>query len=109
MPAVNVSETNDDFIIKVAAPGMKKEDFKISFQNNLLTISSEKKVEEKQDDAEYSRREFNYQSFQRTFKVRNMDVDAEKISAKYTDGILNIKLPKREEVKPKSPKDIKIE
>ncbi|MFW6275960.1 MAG: Hsp20/alpha crystallin family protein [bacterium] len=108
LPAVNVRETDDDYFIEVAAPGMKKEDFKINFQNNLLTISSEKEVKDEKEEEDYARREFNYQSFQRTFTVRNTDVDSEKISATYKDGVLNIKLPKREEVKPKPAKEIKV-
>ncbi len=108
LPAVNVKETDDDYILEVAAPGMSKKDFKINFQNNVLTISSEKedKKEEKEDN--YTRREFCYQSFQRSFTVPGYDVDSEKISASYNDGILNIKLPKREEVKPKPAREIKI-
>jgi len=108
LPAVNVKETDDDYILEVAAPGMSKKDFKINFQNNVLTISSEKedKKEEKEDN--YTRREFCYQSFQRSFTVPGYDVDSEKISASYNEGILNIKLPKREEVKPKPAREIKI-
>jgi len=108
LPAVNVKETDDDYILEVAAPGLSKKDFKINFQNNVLTISSEKedKKEEKEDN--YTRREFCYQSFQRSFTVPGYDVDSEKISASYNDGILNIKLPKREEVKPKPAREIKI-
>ena len=108
LPAVNVKETDDEFNIEVAAPGMTKKDFNISFHNNVLTISSEKKNEKKDDNGKYSRREFSYQSFQRSFTVANNAVDSEKISAKYADGILTISLPKKEEVKPKPPKEIKI-
>ena len=108
LPAVNVKETDDEFNIEVAAPGMTKKDFNISFHNNVLTISSEKKNEKKDDNGKYSRREFSYQSFQRSFTVANNAVDSEKILAKYADGILTISLPKKEEVKPKPPKEIKI-
>lgn len=108
MPAVNVRETDDDYLIDVAAPGMKKEDFKINFQNNLLTISSEKEEEKEKKETDYSRREFNYQSFQRTFSVKETKIEADKINAKYIDGVLHIKLPKKEEVKPRPPKDIKV-
>ena len=108
LPAVNVKETDDDYFIEVAAPGMTKKDFSINFQNNILTISSEKQEEKKDDDDNYTRREFSYQSFQRSFTVPGNDVDSDKISASYNDGILNIKLPKREEVKPKPAREIKI-
>ncbi len=108
LPAVNVRETDDDFILEVAAPGMGKKDFKINYQNNLLTISSEK--EEKTEDRNdgYSRKEFSYTSFQRSFTVPGNEVDSDKISATYADGILNVKIPKREEVKPKPAREIKI-
>jgi len=108
LPAVNIKETADDFQIEVAAPGMNKKDFKISLDNNQLVISSEHKEEKKEEDDSYARREFSYQSFQRSFTVNQNLVDGEKISAKYADGILNIVLPKREEVKPKPAKEIKI-
>ena len=108
LPAVNVRETGDDYMIEVAAPGMKKKDFKINFQNNVLTISSEKQNENEESDDSYTRKEFSYQSFQRSFTVPGNDVDSDKISASYNDGILNIKLPKREEVKPKPAREIKI-
>ncbi len=108
LPAVNVKETDDDYFIEVAAPGMTKKDFSINFQNNVLTISSEKQNEKEDSDDSYTRREFSYQSFQRSFTVPGNDVDSDKISASYNDGILNIKLPKREEVKPKPAREIKI-
>lgn len=108
LPAVNVKETEDDFLIEVAAPGMTKKDFNISFHNNMLTISSERKDKKEEKEENYTRREFAYQSFQRSFTVADNAVDSEKISAKYEDGILRITLPKREEVKPKPLKEIKI-
>ena len=108
LPAVNVKENENEFVIDVAAPGMTKKDFKINFHNNVLTISSEK-GEEKEDKREnYTRKEFSYQSFQRSFTVAENAVDSEKIDAKYNDGILHITLPKREEVKPKPMREIKI-
>ncbi len=108
LPAVNVKETNDEFVIELAAPGMDKKDFKISFRNNVITISSEKeeKKEEKKDN--YTRREFSYQSFQRAFTVPENAILSDKIEATYNNGILEIKLPKREEVKPQPEREIKI-
>ncbi len=108
LPAVNVKETDDDFIIELAAPGMNKKDFKISFNNNVLTISSELKDEKEESEDNYTRKEFSYQSFQRSFTVPENIVNGEKISAKYNEGILNIVLPKREEVKPQPEREIKI-
>ncbi|WP_372649648.1 Hsp20/alpha crystallin family protein, partial [Draconibacterium sp.] len=100
LPAVNVKETDDDFVIEVAAPGMSKNDFNVNFKNNVLTISSEKKNEKEEKNENYTRKEFSYQSFQRSFTVAENAVVGEKISAKYDNGILHIVLPKRDEVKP---------
>ncbi len=108
LPAVNVKETDNEFVIEVAAPGMSKNDFKVNFHNNVLTISSERKNEKEDKKEHYNRREFSYQSFQRSFTVADNSVDSDKINAKYNDGILHITLPKREEVKPKPLREIKI-
>ena len=110
LPAVNVMETNDDFRIEVAAPGMKRNDFKVELDNNILTISSqqENKAEEKDDDGNYTRREFSYQSFQRSFSLPENKVLGDKISAKYTDGILYVTVPKSENAKVKPAKQITV-
>jgi len=108
LPAVNVKEDNEKFQIEVAAPGMKKEDFRLKLENNVLTISSERKEEKEEKKENYSRREFSYQSFQRSFNLPEGHVQSDKISARYNDGILTIELPKREEVKPQPPKEISI-
>ena len=109
LPAVNVKENQNEFIIEVAAPGLKKDDFKVDFDNGRLTISSELSEETKNDgDEKFTRREYYYRSFQRAFTVPQNVVDGDKIQARYTDGILNITLPKREELKPKPAKQIKI-
>ena len=108
LPAVNVRESENEYELEVAAPGMKKDSFKVNLDKDQLTISSEWKDEKKEKDGDYTRREFSYQSFQRSFTIPDNLVDGEKISAKYNDGILNIKLPKREEAKPKPAREIKI-
>jgi HSP20 family protein len=108
LPAVNIKEGKDDFVIEVAAPGMSKNDFKINLENEQLVISSERNDQKTEENGEYSRREFSYQSFRRSFHIPNNMVDGEKISAKYNDGILTVVVPKRDEVKPKPPKEIKI-
>lgn len=109
LPAVNVKETDEAYEIEVAAPGMEKKDFKLNYDNGRLTISSEKKDEKEEKNGDVvTRREFSYQSFQRSFTVPETVVDAEKIAAKYDNGILHVILPKREEVKPKPVKEIKI-
>lgn len=109
LPAVNVKETDDAFEIEVAAPGMSKKDFKVNLENNVLTISSERKEEKKEEEnGRFTRREFSYQSFQRSFTIPENMVEGEKISAKYNDGLLCIHLPKREAVKPKPAREIAI-
>jgi HSP20 family protein len=109
LPAVNVKESEDAFEIEVAAPGMKKEDFNVNFENNVLTISSERKEESRREEkGQYTRREFSYQSFQRSFTIPENLVEGEQISAKYSDGLLCIHLPKKEEVKPKPAREITI-
>lgn len=112
LPAVNIRETKDDFIVEVAAPGMKKDDFKVKVDNNVLVISSEKTHEEDDrgrngESGDYTRREFSYQSFQRSFTLPQT-VMGEKISARYTDGILHILIPKKEEAKQKPAREIQI-
>lgn len=109
LPAVNVKETANDFIVEVAAPGMTKEDFKIKLENNVLSISSEKEERnvEKTDTNNYTRREFSYQSFQRSM-VLPAGVEADKIKAAYKDGILSVSIPKKEEVKAKPSRMIEV-
>ncbi len=109
LPAVNVSENEDEYKLDVAAPGMTKNDFKLNYDNGRLTISSERKEEKEEKNGEtFTRREFSYQSFQRSFSVPENVINADKITAKYDNGILHVTLPKREEVKPKPAKEIKI-
>ena len=100
VPSVNVYEDNEAFKIEVAAPGLKKEDFKLDLNQRVLSISSERS--EKRNDKEgaggFIRREFNYNSFCRTFALPS-SVNAEKISARYENGILLVNLPKKEEAK----------
>lgn len=110
LPAVNVRETNETYIIEVAAPGMKRDEFKVELDNHVLTISSqrEEKHEEHNENNNYTRREFNYQSFQRSFTLPENRVVGEKISARYADGILHITVPKNDEAKVKPVKQITI-
>jgi HSP20 family protein len=108
LPAVNVLENENEYAIELAAPGMKREDFKIDLNDNVLTITSEKKDEKEEKNGRYSRREFSYQSFQRSFTLPQYLVDREKVTAKYADGILQINIPKREEAKPKPARQIEI-
>lgn len=109
LPAVNVKETAETFEVEVAAPGMNKEDFKVELNNNVLTISSERKNEhEEKEDEKFTRREFSYQSFQRSFTLSKEAVDADNIQAKYENGVLRLSIPKREEVKQKPARLINI-
>ncbi len=108
MPSVNILETEDHFEVEVAAPGLKKSDFKVQLDRDVLTISSEKRDEKEEKEGErFTRREFSYQSFSRSFTLPN-SVDSDKIKATYTDGILKVVIPKREEAKPKPAKQIEI-
>ena len=109
IPAVNVKETADSFEVEVAAPGMNKEDFKVELNNNILTISSEKKDEkEVNEEGKYNRKEFSYQSFQRSFQLSKEAVDADNIHGRYENGVLRLQIPKREEVKQKPARLINI-
>lgn len=109
IPAVNIKETAENFEVEVAAPGMSKSDFRIELDGTMLTISSEKSNERVNDENErYSRREFSYQSFQRTFNLPKEVVDIENIQARYEDGLLQLMIPKKEEAKKKPPRQIEI-
>ena len=109
IPAVNIKETAENYEVQVAAPGMTKDDFKVELDGNSLTISSEKSQQNEQKEGErFSRKEFSYQSFQRTFNLQKDVVDIDKIQAKYDNGILHLLIPKKEEVKQKPPRRIQI-
>jgi HSP20 family protein len=109
IPAVNIRENNENFEVEVAAPGMTKNDFKVELDGNLLTISSEKKEQKEEKEGEkYSRREFSYQSFQRSFQLQKDVVDANKIEAKYENGVLHLIIPKKEDAKQRPPRMIEI-
>jgi HSP20 family protein len=110
LPAVNVMETPDDFRIEVAAPGMKRDDFKVELDNNILSISSERQEENEKNDKDgtFARREFSYQGFQRSFTLLSDKVEGDKIQARYADGILHITIPKKEEARRKPAKQIKV-
>lgn len=95
VPSVNVKETKENYTIELAAPGMEKSDFKIEMENDALIISTQKQEEKKNEGERYSRVEFRYSNFKRSFSIPE-DVDVEKIAASYENGILNIALPKKE-------------
>jgi len=109
LPSVNIKETVDNYIVEMAAPGMTKNDFKIELNNNLLTVSSEKRDErETKEGEQYTKCEFSYQSFSRSFSLPQT-VDRDRIDAKYDNGLLTVNIPKKEEAKPKPAKQIVIE
>jgi len=109
LPAVNIKQTETDFSLELAIPGLAKEDIKIAIDKDLLSISSEKesKVEEKEEDGTYTRREFSYQSFKRSFTLPE-SVESDKIEAKFEHGILILNLRKREDALPKPARLIEI-
>jgi HSP20 family protein len=99
VPAVNITENVNDYNISVAAPGLKKNDFHINVDGNMLTISAEKEeTKEEKEGENYTRKEYNYSSFSRSFTLPQ-EVNREKIEASYEDGVLKLVLPKKEEVK----------
>jgi HSP20 family protein len=98
IPAVNIKEDNDKFVLEMAAPGMKKNDFHINVEKDVLTISSEHKEEKEEKKENYARREFYYNTFSRSFNLPE-NINLEGIKADYKNGILNIVLPKKEETK----------
>lgn len=107
-PSTNIRELEESFLVEVAAPGMKKENFRIALDADLLTISAEQKEEQEDQKENYIRKEFSFQSFKRTFSLDKNLIDAEAIEASYEDGILKLVLPKKEEAKVKAPRVIEI-
>jgi HSP20 family protein len=109
VPAVNIKETKKGFEVEMAAPGMTKKDFTVELEGNLLTITSETNNQtEENEGVKYSRREFSYQSFQRSFTLPKDVVDSDNINAKYEDGVLRLLIPKKEEAKQRPPRLIQI-
>jgi len=107
MPAVNIKENEKNFTLELAVPGMDKKDLKIDINEDVLTISSETKNENEEEQDGYKRKEFSYSSFCRSFYIPE-NVNKDKIGASYKDGILSVELPKQEEEKNKITKQIKI-
>ncbi len=107
VPAVNIVERKDDFMIQLAAPGIKKGDFKIEVDQDLLTISAEKNEEIKDENERYTRKEFSFSSFKRSFSLPD-HVNSDNILAEYKDGVLMLTIPKKEEAKAKPAKEIVV-
>ncbi|APZ47262.1 heat-shock protein [Polaribacter reichenbachii] len=108
LPAVNIKENENEFLVDVAVPGMEKEDFKIDLDNEILTISSEKTINNDTSDENYTRKEYSYLSFKRSFTLPKGVVNSDEISATYKNGELKITIPKLEEAKPKPIKLIEV-
>jgi HSP20 family protein len=106
-PAVNINESNKEFSLEFAAPGFKKEDFKVNVDDNVLTVNAEKQEKKSEEAKRYTRKEFSYNSFSRSFTLP-ANANAEKIDAKYTDGILKLSVPKLEETKTLPKKEITV-
>lgn len=107
VPAVNVKEDSQSFKITMAAPGLKKEDFKIDVDGNLITISAEKTSKKEEKEEKYTRNEYNYTSFSRTFTLPD-NIKTDKIEAQYDSGELTLLLPKVAEEKVETHKKIEI-
>ena len=107
LPAVNIKDLEAQFEIELAVPGMKKSDFEIKVEDGLLSISSSLEEEQVTEKGKFTRREFSYNSFKRTFTIPD-SVDPSSIEAQYSDGVLQLRLPKRKEALPQPKKLIKI-
>lgn len=108
VPAVNVSETDKEFRLSIAAPGLEKADFKVDADDDMLTISAEHERDDKEEkNGKYNRREYNYSSWSRSFSIpENCDLD--KIDAEYRNGELKVVIPKKEIKEPKRAKTISV-
>ncbi len=106
-PAVNIIEDEKEFRIDIAVPGIGKDDFKLTLEDNVLSVSSKNENEQVEEKNKYTRQEFNYHSFSRSFRL-NDSIDQEKIVAKHRDGILTVQLPKKKEAIKQGPRKISI-
>ena len=107
MPPVNIVENKNEYIVSMSIPGFKKEDFKIDTEGNMLTIRSEKEESEEEKEMKFTRKEYTYSSFSRSFTMPE-EINREKIEAKYENGILKLFLPRKEETKKISAKQIAV-
>jgi len=107
IPAVNVLENDDQFMLELAAPGLSKDDFKIEIDKDLLTIRAEKEEDTQSKKGRYNRRDFNFMSFTRSFNLPEV-IDTDHISAEYENGVMRIAMPKRAEARPKPARVVKV-
>jgi len=107
VPAVNITETKDEYKLSFAIPGMSKDDFDINIDGNMLTVSCEKEESKEEKEHKYTRKEYNYSSFSRSFSLPE-EVSKEKIQANYEHGVLSLQLPKKEEAKKLTTRSIMV-
>lgn len=107
LPQVNIKEAETNFVLELCVPGGKKEDFKIEIDKEVLTVSAEAKTDEVKKEEEYTRREFAFKSFKRSFTLPNT-IDIANINANYENGVLSFELPKKDEALPKPKRLIKL-
>lgn len=107
IPAANIKESDKKFELELAAPGFEKKDFKIEIENGILKVSAEKKEEKNEEKKNYTKKEFSYNSFERSF-VLPESANENSINAGYKDGILTLEISKKEEALKKSKKEISI-
>ena len=107
IPGVNISEQNNEYQVSLAVPGMKKDDFKILVDGNMLTVSCEKEENREEKDKRFTRKEYSYSAFSRSFMIPE-STNTEKIDATYHDGVLKLSLPLKEEAKKEQVKQIPI-
>ena len=108
VPAVNVTENKDSYQVSLAAPGLKKEDFKINVEGNMLTVSAQSEETKEENEKAFTRKEYNFSSFSRSFTLPD-EINQEKIGARYEDGILNLVLPRKENGKTTAAKQIAVQ
>jgi HSP20 family protein len=107
IPSANIAEVEEKFIIELAVPGFKKEDFEIKLENEVLTIKSKEETKREESDENYKLKEFSMHQFSRSFTIPDT-IDSEKITASYNDGVLYVELLKKEEVAKKAAREIQI-
>lgn len=107
LPAVNIKDNAKSYDLELAVPGYKKDELKVNVQDGVLTISSEKQKESEEDKNGYTRREFSYRSFERSFQLPE-NVDADNVKASFTDGVLKLSIPKTKALPERKGKEVRI-
>lgn len=108
VPAMNVKEKEKEFEVQLAAPGLKKEDFQITLDDGILTVSAQKEDQREEEKEGYVNKEFSYNSFTRSMSIPETVDDEKEVSARYEDGVLRLMLQKKEHMESKKAKQIKV-